>query len=58
MISETGQSGHAKHRHWDDFWQRWSAGEPVERPMECQQVEAAAAGRVILEPARCAQNWK
>ena len=52
MVIDTGQSGHPRHRHWDDMWQRWSAGEPFHVPVTREEVEAAAEGRLRLQRAQ------
>ena len=50
-VLAAGQSAHVASPHFDDFVERWRAGELVELPMTRGRVDALAASRLALVPA-------
>jgi len=51
MVHAPGQSGHAKHRHYDDFVDMWRNAEYHPSLWNREDVEANQRARLILKPA-------
>ena len=52
MVHTTGQSGHATHRHYDDFIRAWRDVLYHPTLWERSEVEKASREKLLLEPAR------